>query len=134
MTALIIDERDWVSVLRAWLHGRREVHRAFGVLTTCEIHAVQLYKGRGSYCATPTENAQFDRSKRAATGRILLAALAQARFTAVTVGTATPSKPLAYARAIRWLEGWAREEDTRLLIFYDGEQGLATPDELLTVA
>lgn len=38
----------------------------------------------------------------------------------------------AYARAIAALEDWAAENDTFLLVFYDGQQGLAAPEEEVT--
>lgn len=94
ITALLIEERQWSAVLNAWLDGRRAIHREFGVLKRSEIHANDLYKGRGR--------------------------------------TASVSKPDAYARTIAWLEDWASEQDTYLLVFYDGQQGLSSPDEHVT--
>lgn len=132
VTALIIDEHEWTATLGAWLRGRRKVHRDFGVLPKCEIHANKLYKGRGSYCGTTAEDMAFGRGERDATGRILLGALAEARLTVVTVGSATVSKQLAYARTLAWLEGWAAKNATRLLLFYDGPQGLGSSHEIVT--
>lgn len=129
ITALLIEDRSWSAVLDAWLQGRREIHQEFGVLKKSEIHANALYKGRGNYCESAAENARFGTAQRAATGRILLTRLSKAPFTVVTLGSANVSKPRAYARAIAWLEGWAAEHDTYLLVFYDGQQGLAGPDE-----
>ncbi|EXF23872.1 hypothetical protein BG28_09815 [Nesterenkonia sp. AN1] len=129
ITALLIEDRSWTTVLNAWLQGRREVHQEFGVLKKSEVHANALFKGRGSYCESKAENARFGTGQRAATGRILLTRLSEAPFTVVTLGTADVSKPRAYARAIAWLEDWATRHDTYLVIFYDGQQGLAGPEE-----
>lgn len=124
ITALIIEDRNWASTLDAWLSGRRAIHREFGVLKHSEVHANDLYKGRGSYCATAEEDKKFGTSKRDAAGRILLTSLAKAEFSVTTFATSTVSKPTAYARAIARLEDWASEHDTHLLVFYDGQQGL----------
>lgn len=132
ITALLIEERQWSAVLNAWLDGRRAIHREFGVLKRSEIHANDLYKGRGSFCASPGEDKSFGTDKRNAAGRILLTSLASASFTAITFGTASVSKPDAYARTIAWLEDWASAQDTYLLVFYDGQQGLSSPDEHVT--
>lgn len=129
ITALLVEEREWTSVLDAWLQGRREIHQTFGVLKKSEIHANELYKGRGSYCASEAEDRKFGSDKRAAAGRILLTALSRAKFEVVTLGTSEVSKPQAYARAIAWLEKWALERAAFLLVFYDGQQGLAGKDE-----
>lgn len=133
ITALLIEDRSWSTVLNAWLQGRREVHQEFGVLKKSEIHANALFKGRGSYCESATENARFGTAQRATTGRILLTRLAESPFTVVTLGTTDVSKPRAYARVISWLENWAARYDTYLLVFYDGQQGIADPDENPTV-
>lgn len=129
LTALLIAEKDWSSVLAFWLRGRREIFNEFGVLKNREIHANHLYKGRKNYCATPQENARFGTAKRAAAGRMLLSWLARASCIAVTFGTSEVSKPGAYARAIAALEDWAAEQDTYLLIFYDGQQGMTAPED-----
>ncbi|WP_315069764.1 DUF3800 domain-containing protein [uncultured Microbacterium sp.] len=132
LTALLIEDKDWSAVLDYWLKGRREIYREFGVLKNREIHANHLYKGRKSYCETPKENARFGSDKRAATGRVLLSWLAKAPCTTITFGTTEVSKSKAYARAIAALEDWAVTNDTYLLVFYDGQQGLAAPDEEVT--
>jgi len=132
ITALVIKDRNWSATLNAWLRGRRAIHREFGVLKHGEVHANGLYKGRGSYCATPEEDKKFGTSKRDAAGRILLSSLATAEFSVATFATSTVSKPTAYARTIARLEDWASEQDTHLLIFYDGQQGLAGQDEEVT--
>lgn len=132
ITALLIKDSDWSAVLEAWLAGRREIHREFAVLKHSEIHANDLYKGRGSYCATDAGNKSFGSDKRAAAGRILLRRLSDAPFIAVTYATSIVSKPTAYARAIARLEDWASEHDTYLLICYDGQQGLGGRDEVVT--
>lgn len=132
ITALLIEERDWTTVLEAWLQGRREIHQHFGVLKRSEIHANDLYKGRGRFCGSIAEDARFGSSQRGAAGRIMLTNLARAPFAVVTLGTADVSKPQAYARTVAWLEDWAAERDALLLVFYDGQQGLAGPDEMPT--
>lgn len=132
ITALLIEDREWATVLEAWLGGRRAIHRDFGVVKHSEIHANELFKGRGRYCASAEEDRGFGTAKRAAAARILLTWMARAQFAIVTFGTADVSKPRAYARAIGRLEDWATENDTYLLVFYDGQQGLARPDEEVT--
>ncbi|MEV8136214.1 DUF3800 domain-containing protein [Microbacterium aurantiacum] len=134
ITALLVEDKNWTSVLDAWLEGRRAIHREFSVLKHSEIHASQLYKGRASYCASPAEDRAFGTRKRDAAGRILLTNLAKANLTTVTYATSTVSKPAAYARAIARLEDWAAERDTHLLLFYDGQQGLTDPDEEVSTA
>ena len=129
ITALVIEDRNWSSTLDAWLSGRRAIHREFGVIKHREVHANDLYKGRGRYCATPQEDKKFGTSKRDAAGRILLTSLAAAEFTVATFATSIVSKPTAYARAIARMEDWASKHDTHLLVFYDGQQGLAGRDE-----
>ena len=89
-----------------------------------------MYKGRGSLCETPEQDRACGTSQRAAIGRIMLSSLAKhSDFTVATVGTADPSKPTAYARFVAWLEDWAATNDTYLMIFYDGQQGLDHPGE-----
>lgn len=59
----------------------------------------------------------------------MLTALAKyPSFTVVTVGTSERSKPKAYARFVAWLEDWAAANSTRLMLFYDGQQGLDHPE------
>lgn len=133
LTALIVEERHWTGVLSAWLVGRREIHGTFGVPKTKEIHAAELYKGRGSYCDTDESNRTFGGKQRAAVGRILLAALAKyANFEIVTMAVPETRKPLVYARFIAKLEDWAATKDSYLMVFYDGQQGLGKPGEVVS--
>lgn len=132
LTALLIEEHNWSSVLACWLEGRRAVYNEFRVLKKSELHANHLYKGRKKFCETARDDALFSEARRAATGRIMLSWLAKSSFTTLTFGVAETSKPKAYARAIAALEDWAAENDTFLLVFYDGQQGLAAPDEEVT--
>lgn len=129
LTAIIIHEDHWSNVLSAWLVGRRDIHSKFGVGKKNELHANHLYKGRKEYCDTPAQQAKFGQSPRDATGRMMLAALAKhPDFTVVTIGTSERSKSKAYARFVAWLEDWAARKSTRLMLFYDGQQGLDYPD------
>ncbi len=106
--------------------GRREVHNEFGVRKHAELHAMDLYKGRGKYCDAPEQEARFRRGLRAATGRIGLSHLAKhEHFHVVTVASPVLSKPALYAMFVAYLEDWAAIEDTQLMIFYDGQQGYA---------
>lgn len=137
LTALLVSSEHWAGVLEAWLTGRREVHRTFGVRKHAELHAAELYKGRGKYCETPEMEARFGTGLRAATGRIMLSHLSKyEHFYVLTVGSPAVSKPGLYAKFIAYLEDWAAREDTQLMIFYDGQQGLpregsaATPGHL----
>lgn len=128
LTALLVEDSKWSTLLSAWLDGRREIHNLFGVPKTRELHATELYKGRGSFCDTPDQEKAFRSSQRAAAGRIVLSSIAKgADFTLVTIGTAARATPTTYARFVAWLEDWAAAQDTRLLIFYDGQQGLDRP-------
>lgn len=127
LTALIIEDVRWSRLLGHWLDGRQAIHRDFGVLKNKELHAVQLYKGRGNYCATPEQNQKFGTRLRADVGRIMLSHLArEPELSVVTLGTAERSTPKAYARFVAWIEDWAAEHDTTAMIFYDGQDGLAT--------
>jgi hypothetical protein len=57
---------------------------------------------------------------------MLLSKLARIEhFTVMTVGMKTTRKPEIYARFLAHLEDWAEVEDTHLMVFYDGQQGLA---------
>lgn len=129
LSALIVEDKHWAGLLDAWLAGRRTIHRGWGVPKNRELHAIELYKGRGSYCETRSQELSFDLSARAAVGQVMLRKLAQfEHFVAVTIGSRDVSKPTAYARFIAWLEDWAAEHGTWLIVFYDGQQGLASPD------
>jgi hypothetical protein len=125
LTALLVPSEHWRAVLDAWLEGRRAIHDQFGVAKHAELHANELYKGRGSYCETPEQDRAFGSTQREAAGRIVLAALArQPDFHLVTMGTPERSKPATYARFVALLEDWAERINTELLIFYDGPQGI----------
>jgi hypothetical protein len=128
LTALIVEEQHWSGLLEAWLTGRRAIHQTFGVPKKRELHALELYKGRGKYCETEEDNARFGTNNRAAAGRMMLSALAQyEHFHVMTCGSAGRAKPVLYAQAIAKLEDWAEEHDTRIMVFYDGQQGLEAP-------
>ncbi|GAA1486503.1 hypothetical protein GCM10009625_33080 [Brachybacterium fresconis] len=72
LTALLVPDHRWNDVLAAWLEGRRQIHREFGVPKTKELHANELYKGRGRYCETTADDELFSTPRREATGRIML--------------------------------------------------------------
>lgn len=128
---MMVEHSSWAEVLDTWLEGRREIHRIFGVPKSRELHSTELYKGRGHFCDTPQQEADFGLGQRAAVGRIMLSALAKhGKFEVLTVGTAERVKPTTYARFVAWLEDWALAHDTYLLIFYDGQQGLDRPGVL----
>lgn len=124
LTALIIDEAHWAENLSVWLEGRREIHREFGVPKVRELHANKLYKGRGSFCETPTQDLHFGNAQRAAVGRIMLSHLARAESTVLSVGSSDRSSSIVYAKFVALLEDWAAENESRLMLFYDGQQGL----------
>ncbi|MCJ1709531.1 DUF3800 domain-containing protein [Microbacterium sp. VKM Ac-2923] len=125
LTALLIGEDHWNQVLSAWLDGRREIHREFGVPKTAELHAVKLYKGRGEFCETAEQEAKFSSIARAAAGRVMLSHISKnSSFTVVSVGAKSRSTDELYARFIAFLEDWAETRDTRLLVFYDGQTGV----------
>lgn len=129
LAALLVEPTHWCGVLDAWLAGRRAVHGDFGVRKDAELHAADLYKGRGVFCATPEQETAFGRRQRAATGRIVLSHLSKyEHFQVVTVGTRKVSKPAVYAQFIAYLEDWATEQQTELVIFYDGPQGIHQED------
>lgn len=139
MTALLIEDKYWNGVLDFWLQGRREIHRDFEVPKTQEIHANNLYKGRGNYCDSEEANRSFGLAKRAAVGRILLSWLSKAEgLTIVTIATPYKQSPLAYAAFVEWLDSWADRNQTTAMIFYDGKQGYdhaddgRSPDEIRT--
>ncbi|GAA4137738.1 DUF3800 domain-containing protein [Leifsonia shinshuensis] len=125
LTALLIRDVDWSHVLDAWLTGREELHRLFGVHKRRELHANKLFKGRGQFCDSPEQEAAFTGSSRATAARIALSHLSKrSSFELVTVGAAERSPHVMYARFIAWLEDWAALRDTRVMIFYDGQHGL----------
>src|SRR5690625_2051843 len=98
LTALLVESEHWAGVLDAWLAGRRAVHQEFGVRKHAELHAMELYKGRGKYCETPQQEARFGKTLRAAAGRIVLSHLSKyEHFRVLTVGSRVLSKPTLYA-------------------------------------
>lgn len=126
LTALLVESEHWTGLLDAWLGGRREIHRQFGVRKHAELHAAALYKGRGRFCETPEQERKFGTDLRAASGRIVLSHLSRFdHFRVLTVGSAVTSKPTLYAMFVAHLEDWAARHETQLLILYDGQQGLA---------
>lgn len=130
LTALIIPDHRWSAALAVWLEGRREIHREFGVPKTQELHANQLYKGRGKYCETPDQNRAFSTPRRNATGRIMLSSLAKAEgIMVITLVTPLPSATAAYSKLVAWLDEWAESEKTTVMIFYDGQQGYGDSEE-----
>lgn len=130
MTALLVEDKHWNDVLGTWLEGRREIHREFKVPKTQEIHANNLYKGRGNYCESEEDSRAFSADKRAATGRIMLSWLSKAEgLTIVTIATPYKQSPLAYAAFVEWLDDWAYRNKTTAMIFYDGKQGYEHSDD-----
>ncbi|RLZ02548.1 hypothetical protein CWC38_10545 [Kocuria tytonicola] len=128
LTALIVPDDRWNEVMAAWLGGRRAIHHEFGIPTTRELHANELYKGRGKYCETEGQERLFSTPRRAATGRIMLSALAAAEGAlVVTIATPCRSSTESYNTLLRWLDGWAEENDTTVMVFYDGQQGYGEP-------
>jgi len=104
LTALIIHEEQWSSVLSPWLAGRRAIHAAFGVSKKQELHANHLYKGRKKYCDTQEQGDRYGLPLRNATGRIMLTALAKnSGFTVVAIsnGSDGGSSAIAAIRTIR---------------------------------
>lgn len=133
LTALLVESQHWAGLLEAWLDGRRAVHQEFGVRKHAELHATSLYKGRGKYCETPEQEKAFGTPRRAATGRIVLRNLSRfEHFHVLTVGSRVVVKPTLYAMFVAYLEDWAASEDTQLMIFYDGQQGLPHPGDTPT--
>lgn len=124
LTALLIPADQWSGVLSVWLEGRRDIHNEFGVPKTQELHANELYKGRGRYCESDEQQALFSTPRRAATGRIMLSWLSKAEgLKVVTIGTPDRSTSDAYSTFVKWLDSWAENEQTTVMIFYDGQQG-----------
>lgn len=128
LTALVVDEHQWRHVLGHWMEGRRAIAAEFGVPVTKELHANELYKGRGRYCEDPVREMSLGKGGRGAVGRIMLSHLARAEFTAITIGSHERVTAAAYARTLHWLDGWATAQDTHLLVFYDGQEGATRPD------
>ena len=125
LSALIVAERNWSPLLEAWLSGRRAINDAFGVRKHAELHANQLFKGRGKFCETPEQEWVFGAPQRAAVGRIMLSHLARSeRCRIVTLGSPNTTRHEVYAQFVAWLEDWASANDTYMIVFYDGQQGL----------
>ena len=77
LTALLIRDTDWADVLDAWLTGREELHRLFGVHKRRELHANKLFKGRGQFCESPEQESAFSSRARAKAARIALGYLSE---------------------------------------------------------
>ena len=109
--------------------GERAIHSEFGVPKHRELHANELYKGRGRFCETAEQNAAFGASNRAAVGRIMISHRSKrSAFTVLTIGTSESSPAIAYARLIAFLEDWAEDRETPLMVFYDGHEGFTPSD------
>lgn len=127
LSAVLVRAEHWSDLLDAWLEGRREIHRLFGVGKHAELHANQLYKGRGRYCESAEQEARFGTPQRAATGRIMLSHLARfSDFHVVTIGSPLTATPTVYAQFVARLEDWAVGEDTHRMVFYDGHRVCTT--------
>lgn len=124
MSAILVEDRHWTGLLKAWLEGRRRIHQEWGVGKNTEVHANKFLKGRGSFCETPQQDQKFGKSARAAAGRVLLKALADYDdFHVVSFGMPTTRNHELYEMVVAYLDDWARAEDTFVIIFYDGLQG-----------
>lgn len=129
LTAVLVEDRAWNAALEAWLDGRRSINAEFGVSKTTELHAVDLYKGRG--LRATSSGRTLTPKQRAAMGRIMLSHLAKPEgVQVVTLAMSEPSKPMGYARLISWLDRWADDNDTTVMVLYDGRQGYpASPSD-----
>lgn len=122
LTAVLVEDRAWNATLQAWLDGRRSITDDFGVPKGTELHAADLYKGRGLR-DTSSGNTLSPR-QRAAIGRIMLSHLAKPEgVQVVTLAMSERSKPQGYAQLISWLDEWASDNDTTVMVLYDGQQG-----------
>lgn len=123
LTALIVEDQHWAGLLEAWLEGRRKIHQNYGITKNHELHAVELMKGRGAFW-------NLDVETRAAIAETMARHLARfEHFDVITIGSSKVVGPTVYAEFIAWLEDWAAERDTRLMVFYDGQQGLIDDDQ-----
>lgn len=131
LTGLLVPEEGWSDLLHHWLEGRRKLQETWGVLKNTELHAVHLVKGRGRPCATDEQNRKFGRQARIAAHDLMIRHLARCDSVRVlTVAGGTTRIADVYQSFVHHLEAWALEQDTRVLIMFDGQSG---PDEVETM-
>jgi hypothetical protein len=124
MSVILVEDKHWPGLLGSWLEGRRSVHEEWGLGKNTEIHANKLLKGRGLFCDTEEQNGKFSALARGAASRVLLSNLANYDdFRVLSFGMATTRNHELYERVIDYLEDWALEQDSYLMVFYDGMQG-----------
>lgn len=124
MSVILVEDKHWSGLLGSWLDARHNVHEEWGLGKNTEIHAHKLLKGRGKFCDTEEQNNKFNSTARGAASRVLLNNLATYEdFRVLTFGMATTRNHELYEKVIDYLEDWALEEDTYLMVFYDGMQG-----------
>ena len=130
VTGLLVDDAHWSDFLFTWLNARAMLTKEFGVLKHAELHATQLAKGRGSFCGGDEDaERSFTKSSRLAAYRIMLNALGRfAPLQVVTVGASTAQHVDVYGHFIDQVDRWAVEQDTRVLMIYDGKSGEVDDD------
>ncbi|MFB7293562.1 DUF3800 domain-containing protein [Actinacidiphila glaucinigra] len=127
LTGLLVPEEGWNDLLHCWLEGRRALEQTWGVAKNTELHATQFVKGRGRPCATEEQNAAFGRRARIAAHDLMVRHLTRcASLRVLTVAGRTAQVADVYQGFVDRLEAWALQEDTRVLIMYDGQAG---PDD-----
>ena len=79
------------------MDGRRGISEEFGVPKSKELHAVNLYKGRGSFLSEGMPAHSFTSHQRDATGRIMLSHLSWAEGFCVVALAVSRRSLLAWA-------------------------------------
>nr|WP_202453109.1 DUF3800 domain-containing protein [Streptomyces sp. SID4913] len=131
LTGLLIPEEGWSDLLHHWLEGRRKLEEEWGVPKNTELHASQLVKGRGRPCVTEEQNNRFSRSARMAAHGLMLKQLARCESLRVlTVAGRTAQVAEVYQSFVNHLEAWALDQDTRVMIMFDGLSGPLDADAL----
>ncbi|WP_406368929.1 DUF3800 domain-containing protein [Streptomyces sp. NBC_01546] len=128
LTGLLVPEEGWSDLLHHWLEGRRKLDETWGVPKNTELHAVHLVKGRGRPCATEEQNDSFGRQARIAAHDLMIRHVTKCESVRVlTVAGATAQIAKVYHSFVNHLEAWAAEQDTRVMIMFDGQSG---PDDV----
>ncbi|MER6560182.1 DUF3800 domain-containing protein [Streptomyces sp. NPDC001027] len=124
LTGLLVPEEGWNDLLHCWLEGRRGLEETWGISKNTELHANSLVKGRGRPCATDEQNQRFGRPARLAAHDLMMRHLARcSSLRVLTVAGRTAQIAEVYQGFVDHLELWALEQDTRVLIMYDGQAG-----------
>ncbi|MBM4515519.1 DUF3800 domain-containing protein [Rhodococcus hoagii] len=122
-TALLVRDREWSPLLERWIGARRSISSRFGISKNAELHASPLMGGRnirGS--ALGDEKQRITKHQAPTIYRDMVSAVPGPGVHLITVGVKGSDSMTAYALLLEELEKWATQEDSYLLMMYDGKE------------